>query len=141
MLNSYRIHSNYRTGSIKCIPLLLGCYRAFQELPKGGFRLEIRPLFSGIQPFSYKILIIFTKVVITWPKIDRFSIRNHRWKAENELYHFLALYKHTVRLLERIRYFTCSTFICSIFIHFGSVYFFQQIFTCHAHFLQDLLLL
>ena len=43
-------------------------------------------------------------MVITQPKIDRFSIRNHRWKAENELYHFQALYKGTVRLLEWIWY-------------------------------------
>ncbi len=43
-------------------------------------------------------------MAITKPKIVRFSIRNHRWKAENELYQFLVLYKRTVRLLERIRY-------------------------------------
>ncbi len=42
-------------------------------------------------------------MVITQPKIDRFSIQNRRWKAENEVYHFQAVYKRTVRLLERIR--------------------------------------
>ena len=43
-------------------------------------------------------------MAITQPKIGRFTIRNHRWKAEKELYHFLVLYKRTVRLLERVRY-------------------------------------
>ncbi len=48
-------------------------------------------------------------MAITQPKIVRFSIRNNRWKAENELDQFLVLYKRTVRLLERIRYVRLNT--------------------------------
>ncbi len=55
--------------------------------------------------FSTKPQSFFTKMAITQPDIDRFSIRNQRWKAGKELHHFLLLYKRTLRLLERIRYF------------------------------------
>ena len=67
-------------------PFLLGCDRALEELSNDGFRLKIDPFLREIRTFLYKIPIIFTKMVITPPKIDRFSIRNQHWKAGNELY-------------------------------------------------------
>ncbi len=85
----YRIHSNQRTCSNKRTPL--------------------GELLTEIQPFLCRNSTIFTKMAITQPKIVRFSIRNNRWKAENELDQFLVLYKRTVRLLERIRYVRLNT--------------------------------
>ncbi len=62
----------------------------FLELSNGGFRLKIGPLLSEIQPFLCNIPIHFTKMTTTQPKISRFSIRNHRWKAEKKLYHCIS---------------------------------------------------
>ncbi len=58
LAHQYRIHSNYRTCSNKCAPLILTGNRALQELS------QIGPLLSEIQRFLSKTLMIFTKMTI-----------------------------------------------------------------------------
>ncbi len=53
--------------------MLLGGDRAHSELSNRGSGLKIGPFLTEIQP-------LFT---LTQPKIVRFSIRSHRWKAQD----------------------------------------------------------
>ncbi len=77
--------------------------RALQEL--SNFPIENRIIIKGDMVIFVKRSIILTKIAIHCISVKNYPIfnkKNHHWKAPKGLYHFMQLYKRTVRLLGRI---------------------------------------
>ncbi len=60
--------------------------RGGPQLSNGGFGLKIGSFLGKLWRCMFWGVSIFTKLAVSLSKMDRFSIRNHRWKAKNEPY-------------------------------------------------------
>ncbi len=63
------------------------------------FRIENRIIFAEVVAIHVQSVWMFTKLAVSLSKMVRFSIRNHRWKAQKRPYQL----NHGVRLLEQVR--------------------------------------